>query len=78
MYSELTLFMQWMMANYLKRESNSNKKWNLVRLEHGILRLVAFRFTDWTIAPLDASVLQINPLHAMNDGKLFKKRKQFK
>ena len=47
--------------NYLKRESDPNKKGNLVcmSLEHRSLPLVAPRSTYWTIESLDTNVLQI-------------------
>ena len=68
--------MQWMYANYLKRETNPNKKWNLVRmsLEHTTLPLLAPLSTDWASGPLDRNVLQINNFYAMNVCKLLKKR----
>ena len=71
------MFMQWMYANYLKRETNPNKKWNLVSmsLEHTTLPLLAPRSTNWASGPLDTKVLQINNLYAMNVCKLLKKRK---
>ena len=60
--------MQWMYANYLKRETNPNKKWNLVRmsLEHTTLPLLAPLSTDWASEPLDRNVLQINNFYATN------------
>ena len=60
--------MQWMYANYLKRESNPNKNWNLVRisLELTTLSLLAPRSTDWASGPLDTNALQINNFCAMN------------
>ena len=69
--------MQWMYANYLKRESNPNKKWNLVRssLEHRTLLLLAPRSTNWANGLLDTNVLQIKIFNAMNVRKLLKKRK---
>ena len=53
--------MQWMYANYLKRESNLNKKWNLVRmsLEQTTLLLLAPRSTDLANAAFDTSVQRI-------------------
>ena len=68
--------MQWMYANYLKRETNPNKKWNLVRmsLEHTTLPLLEPRSTSWASGPLDINVLQINNFYAMNVCKLLKKR----
>ena len=47
--------------NYLKRESDPNKKGNLVRisLEHRTLPLLAPRSTNWANGPLDTNVLQI-------------------
>ena len=40
-----------MYVNYLKRESNPNKKWNLVRMsfEHRTLPFLAPRSTEWLI-----------------------------
>ena len=54
--------MQWMYANYLKRESNPNKKWNLIRmsLEHRTLLLLARSSTDWGNGAFDTNVQQIN------------------
>ena len=42
-----------MYANFLKREGNPNKKWNLVRmsLERMTLPLLAPRSTDWAKRP---------------------------
>ena len=65
-----------MYANYLKSETNPNKKWNLVResLEHTTLPLLAPRSTDWASGPLHTNALQINNFYAMNVCKLLKKR----
>ena len=65
-----------MYANCLKRETNPNKKWNLVRmsLEHTTLTLSAPRSTDWAIGPLDTNVLQVNNFDAVNVCKLLEKR----
>ena len=50
-----------MYGNYLKRESNPNKKWNLVRmsLEHTTLQLLAQRSADWANRTFDTNVQQI-------------------
>ena len=49
---------------FLKRESNSNKKWNLVRmsLEHTTLPLLAPSSTNWANLPLHTNVQEINIL----------------
>ena len=64
-----------MYANYVKRETNANKKWNLVRmsLELTALTLLAPGFTDWAGGPLDTNGIQINNFYAMNVCKLLKK-----
>ena len=65
-----------MYANYLKRETNPNKKTNLVRmcLEHTTASLLAPRSTDWASGPLNTNVLQIKNFYAVNVWKLLKKR----
>ena len=65
-----------MHANYLKRETNANKKWNLVRmgLEQKALPLLAPCSADLASGPLDTNVLQISSFYAMNVCKLPKKR----
>ena len=77
MHSKFTIFIQWIYANYLKRESNPNKKWILVRmsLEHLTLPLLIPRFTNWANWPLDTNALQIYNFYSMNIRLLFKKRK---
>ena len=74
---EMNIFKNWINAKYLKRESNTNKKWILVRmsLEHWPLSLLAPRSTDWANRPFDTNIEQINILTAMNVRKLLKKRK---
>ena len=69
--------MQWIYAYYLKRESNPNKKWILVRmrLEHTMLPWLAPRSTDWATGPFDTNVLQIKTFYVMNVRKLLKKKK---
>ena len=54
--------MQWMYANYLKRETNLNKKGNFVCmiLEHTTLPLFARRSTNWANGPLDTDLQQNN------------------
>ena len=54
--------MQWMYANYLKRENSPNKKWNLVRvsLEHTTLPMLVPRSTDWGNGAFDTNVLQLD------------------
>ena len=54
--------MQWIYVNYLKRESNPNKKWILVRtsLENRTLPLLAPRSTDWADGTFDTNIEQIN------------------
>ena len=66
-----------MYPNYLKRESNPNKKWNLFRtsLEHTTLPLLAPRSTNWASEPLDTSVVQANNVYAVNVSKLLKKKR---
>ena len=61
-----------MYPNYLRRESNPNKKWKLVRmsLEHTTLPLLAPRSTDWANGPLDRNLLQIKIFDAVNVHKL--------
>ena len=51
-----------MYASYLNRQSNPNKKWNLVRmsLEHTTLQLLAPHSTDWTNGAFDTNIQQIN------------------
>ena len=50
-----------MYANYLKRESNPNKKWNLVcmSLEHMALALLAARSSDWANGPFHTKQINI-------------------
>ena len=50
--------------NYLKRESDPNKKRNLIRmsLEHMTLPLWATRFTDWANRSFDTNVERIKNL----------------
>ena len=69
--------MQWMYINYLKRESNPNKKWNLISmsLEHSNLRLLAPRSTNWAMGPFYTSVEENNIFNTMNVPKLLKKEK---
>ena len=57
-----------MYANYLKRETTPNKKWNLVRMspEHTTLPLLAPRSTDWASGPLATNVLRIDNVYAVN------------
>ena len=76
-YNKFTFFKQWLYANYLKRESNPNKKWNLVHmsLEHRNLALLAPCSTDWANGPFDTNVEEISIFYAMNVRKLLKKRK---
>ena len=66
-----------MYANYLKSETNPNKKWNPVResLEHTTLPLLAPRSTHWANGPFDPNVRRNNIFKAMNVRKLLKKRK---
>ena len=75
MYAKYIVFKQWMYANYLKRESNPNKRRNLVRvsLEHRTLPLLAPRSTDWANRPLDTNVIQIKIFYTMNVPKYFKR-----
>ena len=51
-----------MYGNYLKKESNRNKNWNVSRvsLEHKTLPLLTPRSTDWANGPFDTKVTQIN------------------
>ena len=74
---EIKIFKHWIYGNYLKSESNPNKKQNLVRmdLEHMALPLLAPRSTDWANGLFDTYVLQINNFYAMNIRKLLRKRK---
>ena len=46
MYSKITFFVQRMYENYLKRESNPNKKWDLVRMS---LENTALALLDTTV-----------------------------
>ena len=66
-----------MYESYLKRETNPDKKWILVRmsLEHTTLALLARRSTDWASGPFVTNMLQNNIVNAVNVLKLFKKRK---
>ena len=55
-------------SQLVKRESNANKKGNLIRvsLEHRTLPLLAPRSTNWAIGLLDRNVEQINNFYTMN------------
>ena len=75
--NKLTIFIQWLYPSYLKRESNRNKKWYLVRisLEHWTLPLLAPCSTNWANRPFDTKREQINNFYTMIVPKLLKKRK---
>ena len=66
--------------NYLKIESDPNKKWNLLgmSLELSTLPLLTPRSTNWANGLLDTNVLEIKIFNAMNVSKQLKKRKHSK
>ena len=77
---EINMFKNWIHADYLKKESNTNKKWISVRmsLEHWTLPSLAPSSTNWANGPFDTNIEQINIFSAMNVRKLFEKKKQSK
>ena len=50
-----------------KRESNPNKKWNVIclSLEHRTLPLLEPRSTDWANGPFDKNIEQFNIFQAL-------------
>ena len=59
---QIKIFYATNLRKLIKRESNPNKKWNLVHrsLEHTTLPLLAPRSTDWANGAFDTNIEQIN------------------
>ena len=73
---QINLLQAMNVRKYLKRESNPNKKWNLVRMsfEHSTLPLLAPCSTDCDNGAFDTNLRQIIIFYAMIVGKLLKTR----